>query len=254
MPVVGPDMLKGCTALVTGGTRGIGRAIAEELAMAGARIVVTGRAAAAHAAAATLPGDAIGMVCDVSDEAAVDELFGWVAEDLGHVDILVNNAGVNADAATHKMSAADFRRVIDVNLVGSWLCSRAAIRSLRDRGLPGSIINVSSVAAIAGNAGQANYAASKAGIEALTKSLARENASRNIRVNAIRPGLIRTDMTEGLDDDAWDALLRTVPLGRSGEPHEVAAAALFLASSMSSYLTGTVIDVSGGRGMPVHAG
>jgi 3-oxoacyl-[acyl-carrier protein] reductase len=241
-------LLQGQTAIVTGATRGIGRAIAERFLSAGARVVVAARGDAIAEVARDLQGEALGVACDVSKEGDVARLVQTALSQFGAIDVLVNNAGIARDGMIHRMTLEDFRAVIDVNLQGTWLCSRAVVSHMRDTG-GGAIVNISSISGKAGNLGQGNYAASKAGIVALTQTLAREGASKGIRANAIRPGLIRTELTEALTEDAWQRLLRDVPLGRPGEPQEVAEAALFLASSMSSYVTGAVVDVSGGRYM-----
>jgi NAD(P)-dependent dehydrogenase (short-subunit alcohol dehydrogenase family) len=187
--------------------------------------------------------------CDLCREAEVIELFERTLDRFGHVDILVNNAGVAGDSMIHRGSLPEFRHTIDVNLQGTWLCTRQALQHMRSTGRGGAIVNITSVAGAIGNLGQAAYASSKAGVEALTKVTAREGAGYGIRANAIRPGLIRTDMTVQMSDEWWQAKVSSIPLGRPGEASEVALAALFLASPMAGYITGAVLDVSGGRHM-----
>lgn len=242
-------MLSGKVAIVTGGSRGIGRAVAERFRAMGATVIITGRGARTQQAADGLGYGTFGVRCDVSDENDVVALFDDAVERFGRVDVLVNNAGVARDAMIHRMSLADFQEVVDTNLLGTWLCTRAAVAHMLIRDGGGSIVNVSSISGKVGNFGQSNYAASKAGVVALTKSVAREGARANIRANAILPGFIDTDMTSGLGSDARKRLLKDVPLGRPGRPAEVAEVALFLAADMSSYVTGAVIDCSGGRHM-----
>jgi NAD(P)-dependent dehydrogenase (short-subunit alcohol dehydrogenase family) len=240
-------LLEGRVALVTGGTRGIGLAAARCLRDQGARVAVVGRSASQ---APDDLGEGIARLTgDVADEDDVAELFATVAERWGQVDVLVNNAGIAPGGPIHRTSLADFRAAIDVNLQGSWLCTREALRRLREGGRGGAIVNIGSIAGKAGNLGQGAYAASKAGIEALTKVTAREGARYGVRANAIRPGLIRTEMTASMPESWWRQKEDSIPLGRPGEPDEVAAAVLFLASDMAGYITGVVLDVAGGREM-----
>jgi 3-oxoacyl-[acyl-carrier protein] reductase len=191
---------------------------------------------------------AMALDCDVTSESDIDRLVQSATSRLGRLDIMVNNAGITRDATMRKMSLADFRAVIDVHLQGAWLGTRAASAVMRERE-SGSIINMSSISGKVGNLGQTNYSAAKAGIIGLTKAAAKEVAHVGVRVNAIQPGLIRTAMTEAMRTDIWEQKLAEIPMGRAGEPLDVANAALFLASDLSSYLTGAVIEVTGGRYM-----
>ncbi len=242
------------TVLVTGGTRGIGRAVCESFVAHGAQVVFTGLSPdlpvglpAARPDLEAGPGST-GVRCDVSVEEEVDALVAAIVVRHGRLDVVVNNAGIARDSMTHRMELADFRAVLEVNLTGTWLTTRAALRHMRVAG-GGAIVNIASISGKVGNLGQGNYAASKAGVVALTKTVAREGASKGIRANVINPGFIETDMTDGLSDDARARLVQDIPLGRPGRPSEVAKAALFLASDLSSYMTGAVLDVSGGRHM-----
>lgn len=235
-------LLDARVAVVTGGTRGIGRAISSTFSAHGAKVVALGTSNAHHADIETRP-------CDVADETAVVSTFRSILADHGRIDLLVNNAGIALDSVIRRGSLDDFRRVLDINLQGTWLCTREALRHMHEREGGGSIVNIASIAAKAGNLGQAAYVSSKAGIEALTRTTAREGARDGVRANAIRPGLISTDMTSGIPKHSWDEKLASIPMGRPGTPEEVAQAALFLASDMSSYITGAVLDVAGGREM-----
>jgi 3-oxoacyl-[acyl-carrier protein] reductase len=239
-------------AVVTGAAQGIGLSIAERFLTEGAVVVIAdlNEATARHAASQlSALGKVEGLACDVTDEAAVDRLFDDVIARQGYVDVLVNNAGITRDRMIHRMPLEAFRQVVDVHLQGSWLATRAAMRHMREREGGGSIINISSIAGKIGNLGQTNYAAAKAGLVGLTKAAAREGGRFGIRVNAVQPGLIRTAMTEALSPEAWKEKLADIPLGRAGEPREVADVCLFLASDLSRYVTGAVIEVTGGRGM-----
>lgn len=231
--------------LVTGGTRGIGRAIVDAFVTKGAHVVYTGQAPQRPKSASP---NAIHRACDVRSSDAVDQLVAEISAEYGRLDVLVNNAGISRDSLIHTTHETDFDDVIEVNLRGTWLCTRSALRLMRASG-SGSIVNISSISGKVGNFGQASYAASKAGIVALTKVTAREGARYGIRANAIRPGFIETAMTDAMRDQDREALLATVPLGRPGLPSEVASVATFLASSAASYVTGAVIDVAGGRHM-----
>lgn len=245
--------LNGKTAVVTGGSRGIGRATCLELARGGANIVFSyaGNTAAAEETAGacrTLGANTVALQGDVSDGAAVKELMETAVRTFGRIDILVNNAGITRDGLLLTMKEEDFDRVIETNLKGAFLCTKAASRVMM-RQKYGRIINLSSVVGLRGNAGQANYAASKAGLVGMTKSLARELASRNITVNAVAPGFITTDMTASLPEAAREKLLADIPMDRLGTPDDVAAAIAFFAGDAAGYLTGQVLCVDGGMAM-----
>lgn len=242
--------LEGRVALVTGGSRGIGRAVCEELAAAGATVAVIGRdGAAAAAAAKELPGSGhAGYACDVGDHDAATATLKQAEAELGPIYTLVNNAGITRDTLLLRMKSEDWDEVMNVNLKGAFNMTRAACRGLMKR-REGSIINVSSVVGLIGNAGQANYAASKAGLLGFTKSVARELAPRGVRCNAVAPGYIRTDMTSGLDQSVVEELRGHIPMERLGEPGEVASVIRFLAGPGARYITGQVIAVDGGMVM-----
>jgi 3-oxoacyl-[acyl-carrier protein] reductase len=241
--------LTGRVALVTGGTRGIGRAIAESLAKAGARVAVVGRNAdRAHEAAAALSPEARGYACDLGDTAAVAGLIESVERDFGAIDILVNNAGLNRDNLLMRLKDEDWDVVIDANLRGAFATMRAATRGMMKRRW-GRIINISSVVGRTGQAGQVNYAASKAGLIGMTRALAREVASRGITVNAVAPGYIETPMTAVLDEKQREVMMVQIPLGRPGTDLEIAQSVAFLASDGAAYITGHVLDVNGGMFM-----
>ncbi len=244
---------EGKTALVTGGGRGIGRAICLELAGQGANVVVNYRSNSATAedtvaAIAASGGQAIALQADVADERGVTALFKAVISQYGGLDILVNNAGITRDNVIMMMKPEDFDIVQATNLRSCWLCCKAAARIMM-RKRAGSIINITSVVGIAGNGGQTNYAASKAGIIGLSKSLAKELAPRSVRVNAVAPGFVETDMTADLSDELKDAALGAIPLGRMGDPADIAKAVAFLASADASYITGQTLVVDGGMVM-----
>lgn len=242
--------LSGQVALVTGGTRGIGRGIADELARAGARVAVVGRdAVRAQAAAAELPGEGhAGFACDLGDESAIDGLIKAVEQQLGPIDILVNNAGVTEDNLLVRLSNEAWDKVLDTNLKAAFLTTRATSRGMMRR-KAGRIINITSVVGITGNKGQANYAASKAGLIGLTKSVAKELASRNVLCNAVAPGYIETEMTAELGGPVKEAMLAQIALGRLGKPEDIAGVVRFLAGPAASYITGQVIVVDGGMVM-----
>jgi len=242
--------LAGKLALVTGGSRGIGAAIARDLATEGARVVVNYRERrdAAEAVVADIRaagGFAEALGFDVADTSAVDRAFRDVAARLGNVDILINNAGVSADGLILRTSEEAWDRVLDVDLKGVFNCTKAVSRAMM-RARAGRIVNISSVVGFMGNTGQSTYAAAKAGVIGFTKAAAREFASRDVTVNAVAPGLIATDMLEGMQAAARDMVLALVPLRRSGTPEEVAAAVTFLAGPGGAYITGQVIHVNGG--------
>jgi 3-oxoacyl-[acyl-carrier protein] reductase len=238
--------LSGRTALVTGSTRGIGRAIAETLAGAGARVAVAGRdAARAEEVARAIGRDAAGFACDVADVASVTALVENVETSFGQLDILVNNAGLTRDNILFRLKDDDWDAVLDANLRGAFVAMRAASRGMMKRRW-GRIVNIASVVGIIGNKGQANYAASKAGLIGLTKSVAKELASRNILINAVAPGFIETDMTAAMTPEARETLSEQIPLARLGTPNDVAATVAFLASDFASYITGQVLVVDGG--------
>jgi 3-oxoacyl-[acyl-carrier protein] reductase len=246
------SLLTDRSAVVTGAAQGIGRAIATVLAREGARVVIAdinGDAAAATAAELSATGArAIPVTCDVTDEAAVQTMVDTTVREFGTIDILVNNAGITRDATMPKMSLADFRLVLDVHLVGAWLATKAASQVMREQ-RRGAIVNISSISGKVGNFGQTNYSAAKAGMIGLTKASAKELARFGVRVNAIQPGLIRTAMTAAMPEEVRAKMMSDIPLGRMGEPEDIANVALFLASDLSAYLTGTVTEVSGGRHM-----
>ncbi|MGQ0765177.1 MAG: 3-oxoacyl-[acyl-carrier-protein] reductase [Gemmatimonadota bacterium] len=241
--------LSGRTALVTGSTRGIGREIASLLAAAGARVAVVGRdPARASEVASALGGGAAGFMCDVSEVAQVNTLVADVEGSFGSIDILVNNAGLTRDNIMLRLRDEDWDAVINANLRGAFATMRAATRGMMKR-RRGSIINISSIVGLIGNKGQTNYAASKAGLIGMTRSVAREFATRGIRANVVAPGFIETDMTATLTSEARTTLTTQIPLERLGTPHDVAGAVLFLASDLASYITGQVIVVDGGMVM-----
>jgi 3-oxoacyl-[acyl-carrier protein] reductase len=241
--------LTGRTAVVTGSTRGIGRAVAEALAESGARVAIVGRdREKAAGVAAEIGRGSAGFACDVSDTAAVAALIADVEKEFGGIDILVNNAGLTRDNLVMRLSDDDWDTVLDANLRGAFAAIRAVSRGMmKKRG--GRIINMASVVGINGNKGQANYAASKAGLIGLTKSVAKELGSRNILVNAIAPGFIETEMTDAMTPEARSALNGIIPLGRLGKTADVASMVVFLASDHASYITGQVLVVDGGMVM-----
>ncbi|MCY3977303.1 MAG: 3-oxoacyl-[acyl-carrier-protein] reductase [Chloroflexi bacterium] len=245
--------LEGKIALVTGGGRGIGRAICQELAARGATIIVnynrSGAAAAEVVAQIEKAGGAARRAqADVSDADQVTAMFKAIVSDFGTIDILVNNAGMTRDNIIMMMKPEDFDAVIETNLRSCWLCCKTAARTMM-RKRSGSIINITSVVGIAGNGGQTNYAASKAGIIGLTKSLAKEVAVRGIRVNAVAPGFVETDMTADLSDEIREKAIEAIPLGRMGAAQDIAKAVAFLASDEADYITGQTLVVDGGMVM-----
>lgn len=246
-------MLEGKIALVTGGSRGIGRAIALALAENGATVIVNycGSEEAAKETVNEITGKggtAFLLKGDVSDSEQVEKMFHYIAEEFKRLDILINNAGITRDNLILKMSDKEFDQVIDVNLRGVFYCLKQASRMMLKQRY-GKIVNISSISGIHGNPGQVNYSAAKAGVIGMTKTLAKELASRSINVNAIAPGYINTDMTANLKDEFKAKALEAVPLKRFGEGSDIAEAAVFLASDKASYITGQVLSVDGGMGI-----
>jgi 3-oxoacyl-[acyl-carrier protein] reductase len=246
------DRLDGKVALISGGARGIGRRIAATLAEAGARVVLTSRSAeAAEAAARDIRAggnDAAGVTLDVADHEGVESTVRGLLEDYGTIPVLVNNAGATRDCLLLRMKKEEWDFVLETNLTGIYHLCRAVVPSMV-RARYGRIVNITSVVAQAGNPGQVNYAASKAGIEGFTRSLARELASRGITVNCVAPGFIDTDMTRSLGEAARASLLEKIPMQRSGRSEEVAEAVRFLATPEAGYITGTTLNVNGGMYM-----
>ena len=246
-------MLEGKIALVTGASRGIGRQIAKTLAAKGAFVIVNYNGSAAKAEEVVKEIQAAGgngqaVQCNVSDFESCKEMLDAVVKEHGRLDILVNNAGITRDNLLMKMSEEDFDAVIQTNLKGVFNCTRHIARQMLKQ-KSGRIINISSVSGVLGNAGQANYAASKAGVIGLTKTAAREVASRGITVNAIAPGFIETEMTDVLSEDVKENLLGSIPLKRMGQTKDIAETVAFLASDKAAYITGQTISVDGGMGM-----
>ena len=240
-------------AVVTGGAQSIGRAVVDRLAKAGVDIVIAdiqlekAQASAKEVADAT-GRRAIGLPVDVSSTANAAGMVEKALAEMGRIDILVNNAGTTRDNLIMRMDEADWDKVLDINLKGAWNCSKAVIRSMM-KARYGRIVNMASVSGLAGQAGQTNYSASKAGLVGMTKALARELGSRQITVNAVAPGFIPTDLTKDLPAELKDASLKMIPLGRWGSPQEIAAAVAFLASDEAAYITGHVLSVDGGMVM-----
>ena len=246
-------LLDGKTALVTGASRGIGRAVALCLAAEGARVAINyaGNVKAAEEVKSSVEaagGTAILCQADIADSAAVEAMIADVVKEFGAIDILVNNAGITRDTLLMRMKDEDFAKVLDTNLKGVFYCTKA-VSKLMMKKRSGRIVNMASVVGLVGNAGQTNYAAAKAGVIGFSKSAAKELASRGITVNAVAPGFIGTDMTADLPESVKEKMLTDIPLGRMGEPEDVANAVLFLASDQASYITGQVVNVDGGMVM-----
>lgn len=240
-------------AVVTGASRGIGRAIALRLAKDGRFVIVNYNSSKEKAEEVVsliqeAGGNAVSAACDVADFKATQALFKDIVKQYGHIDILVNNAGINRDDLLMKMSEEEFDQVMQTNLKGTFNCIRHASRYMLKQH-SGRIVNISSASGVMGNAGQANYSASKAGIIGLTKSAARELASRHITVNAVAPGFVNTEMTQALSDSLKEKALATIPFGTFGEPEDIANAVAFLTSDQASYITGQVLCVDGGIAM-----
>jgi len=244
-------LLDGRAAAITGAAQGIGFAIAQRLVSEGARVVLGDiDLAAAEAAAAALGGPSVAVAarCDVTNAAEVEDLISMTVSTFGSLDILVNNAGITKDATMRTMSEADFDEVIDVHLKGCWNGTRLGAAVMREQ-KSGAIVNISSISGKVGFIGQTNYSAAKAGIVGLSKAAAKEMAHHGVRVNVVQPGLIRTAMTAAMPENIWAQKLAEIPMQRAGEPSEVAAVVLFLVSDLSSYMTGAVLEVTGGRYM-----
>ncbi|WAC54232.1 3-oxoacyl-ACP reductase FabG [Gordonia sp. SL306] len=244
-------LLDGRTAVITGGAQGIGLEIARSFVDAGARVVLGDlNEEAAQTAVEKLGGTDVARAvrCDVTDSTSVDALLAAAVDGFGSLDVMVNNAGITRDATMRTMSEDDFDLVISVHLKGTWNGTRKAAAIMREA-KRGAIVNISSLSGKVGMVGQTNYSAAKAGIVGMTKAAAKEMAHHGVRVNAIQPGLIRSAMTEAMPQKAWDQKMAEIPMQRAGEVGEVSSVALFLASDMSSYMTGTVLEVTGGRFM-----
>lgn len=242
-------LLEGRTAVITGGAQGLGLAIAQAFVAEGANVVLgdLNEEAVIEAAKSLDVGDrAIGMGCNVAELSQVDALVQKAVEVFGSLDVMVNNAGITRDATMRKMTEEQFDDIIAIHLKGTWNGTRAAAGRMRAHG-SGAIVNISSISGKVGLVGQTNYSAAKAGIVGLTKAAAKEVAFAGVRVNAVQPGLIRTAMTLAMPEHIWDEKMKEIPMGRAAEPAEVARVVLFLASDMSSYMTGTVLEVTGGR-------
>jgi 3-oxoacyl-[acyl-carrier protein] reductase len=244
-------LLDGRTTVITGGAQGIGLAIARRFVAEGARVVLGDLDLDATQDAAKQlggPGTASAVRCDVTSAEQVSELITRATQEFGSLDVFVNNAGITRDATMRTMTEEQFDQVISVHLKGTWNGTRLAAAVMREQ-KSGAIVNISSLSGKTGMVGQTNYSAAKAGIVGLTKAAAKEMAHHGVRVNAVQPGLIRSAMTEALPEKAWNQKMSEIPMGRAGEADEVAGVVLFLASDLSSYMTGTVLEVTGGRFM-----
>ena len=246
-------LLDGKVALVTGASRGIGRAVALKLAFEGAKVAINyagsqGKAEEVKAEIEKMGGEAILVQANVADSAAVEEMVAKVLETFGTIDILVNNAGITRDGLLARMKDENFEAVVDTNLKGVFYCTKAVAKLMMKK-RSGRIVNMASVVGLTGNAGQTNYAASKAGVIGFSKSAAKELASRGITVNMVAPGFIATDMTDAMNEKAREAVLGTIPMKRMGQPEDVASAVLFLVSENASYITGQIVNVDGGMVM-----
>lgn len=242
-------LLPGKTVVITGGAGGLGQAMATRFASEGARVVIADLdLAAAESVAGELSGEALAVRTDISDPDDVARLVSTTVEATGSLDVLVNNAGITRDASIRKMTIEQWDLVQSVHLRGAFLATKAAAEVMREQ-RSGAIVNISSLSGKVGNFGQANYSTAKAGLIGLTKVTAKEYARFGVRANAVQPGLIRTAMTEALSPEIWNQKLAEIPLGRAGEPDEVAKVVLFLSSELSSYMTGAVLEIGGGRYM-----
>lgn len=246
------QLLNGQQAIVTGAAQGIGLSIVRRLAAHGANVVLWDLGAdRVEAATRSLRDEGhlhvVGAVVDVTDEEAVAAAIGQVVAEYGRLDTFVNCAGITRDSMMHRMSLEDFQAVIEVNLTGTWIGTKHALTVMRGQETGGSIVNLSSISGKVGNLGQTNYSASKSGVVGLTKAAAKEGARAGVRVNAVLPGLIRTQMVDDMPPEVVEQRMAEIPLGRIGEPDDVADAVVFFASAMSSYITGTTLEITGGR-------
>jgi 3-oxoacyl-[acyl-carrier protein] reductase len=244
--------MAGRAGVVTGGAQGIGLAIATALVREGASVVLADldldtATASAESLTTAGPGRAVACACDVTSEEQIAAVAAACTDAFGSLDFWVNNAGITRDKTLRNMALDDFKQVIDIHLVGGWLGTRAAAAVMREQGRGGAMVNISSISGKVGNPGQTNYSAAKAGLIGLTKAAAKELGRYGIRVNAVQPGLIKTRMTEAMKQEVYQARIAEIPLGRVGEVAEVAEVVLFLLSDRSSYMTGTVLEIGGGR-------